>query len=1109
MAKSYRDRIGDLLKILQKPISSYAESKLKDCYGEDWKQAAHEILGYKVAKDRSENPEEWDILTWMHLILGGWSELFGKVLSPGDRSHIHELKDIRNDWAHQKPLSFDYTYRAFDNAELFLSAINSPTAEKVKEIKEQLQYEYFSKPTKRKVVKIKADPKSNLKPWRAVVAPHPDVREGKFSQAEFAADLWEVNKAVLGEPGTRRRPEYTDPKQFFSRTYITQGLGQLLRTGLSRLSNTGGEPIVRLQTNFGGGKTHSMLALYHLLSGEDPANLPGVDSFLAENDLSVPKNVRRVVLVGNKISPGEVHLKEDGTEVRTLWGEIAWQLGGREGYEMLRASDETGTNPGDRLSQLFKKYSPLVIFFDEWVAYARQLFDRNTRLPAGDFDTQFTFAQTLTEEIKNVDRALAIISLPQSEDELGSEGGKDALHRLGSAVGRIESTWQPASEYEAYEIVRRRLFDTEMDTKSRAEVIRGYRELYKNNSQHFPVHVQEEEYLRKLERTYPIHPSLFEHLYSTWSTIPRFQQTRGVLRLVAATIHSLWANQDGSVLIMPGTVPLDDPNVRREFTKFLGTTWNNIIDSEIDGATSIAANTDKENVNLGKVGASRRAARTLFLATSPLQKASHLGIDERAVKTGCTQPGESPAVFSDAVEHISKKSVYLYSEEGRYWYSEQPTLRKLAEDRKAAFDASNIYEVLEKQLLKSPKVKEKSDFSRIHIAPHSASEVADQQSVGLVILSPEEPHTAKDAHSPAMLKAAALLDSRGSGPRLNKNMIVFVAADEARLQDLEAAVRSWMAWGDILHDAELGKIEVTTGQLSSARSEKDEAYSQIQARIPETYRWLLIPEQADPKSPVTIEEYPIRGDKAIAQKAAEYMHRIKQLIPVMDGPRLKLEIDQVPLWSKNNTVSLDALAEYFSRYIYLPRIASRETLVHAVEDGVSSLTWNPHTFALASGYDPDKERFTDLHAGEQIRLSSMEKVLILQPQIGQGQVDSEIESNEEDSFGGEGAVEDEKTKTGTDGGSGSGGLQRPVKPAEAAAKKRFYGTVDLNPHAPSGKMGTIAEEVLAHLAADGARVKVHLEIEAESAEGFSEETVNTVLENTRTLGFEQKGFEQE
>jgi hypothetical protein len=413
---------------------------------------------------------------------------------------------------------------------------------------------------------------------------------------------------------------------------------------------------------------------------------------------------------------------------------------------------------------------------------------------------------------------------------------------------------------------------------------------------------------------------------------------------------------------------------------------------------------------------------------------------------------------------------------------------------------------MEKQLAKSPKVKEKSDFSRIHIAPHSASDVADQQSVGLVILSPEEPHTSGEKESPAMEKAASILDSRGAGPRLNKNMIVFAAVDATRLQELEDAVRSWMAWRNILNDIESGKIEVTTGQLSSASSEKEDAYSQIQARIPETYKWLLVPEQYDPKSAVTIEEYSIRGDKAIAQKAVEYLHNKELLIPIMDGPRLRLEIDQVPLWSKNNTVSYDALTEYFSRYIYLPRVASPDTIRHAIEDGVSSLTWNTNTFAVASGYDNHKGRFIDLHAGEQINLSSMEKAMLVQPKIAQEQV--ELEEKERRNTQLKGSVNQYSSSNETVLGVGEAEKDYSTENYTEVSKKRFYGSVALNPHAPSGQMGTIAEEILTHLLTSGAKVKVHLEIEAESEDGFSDETVNTVMENAQTLGFEQKGFEE-
>src|SRR6266436_6166514 len=179
----------------------------------------------------------------------------------------------------------------------------------------------------------------------------------------------------------------------------------MLARGLARLNGQGGDPVVELQTNFGGGKTHSELALYHLFSGTPASDLPGAEELVKELGIPIAKNVKRAVFVGTQISPGRLHKKPDGTVVRTLWGEIAWQLGGKEGFKLVKEADETGTNPGDSLKELFNKYSPCLILIDEWVAYARQLHE-GSELPAGTFDTQFTFAQDISESAKAAKKTL-------------------------------------------------------------------------------------------------------------------------------------------------------------------------------------------------------------------------------------------------------------------------------------------------------------------------------------------------------------------------------------------------------------------------------------------------------------------------------------------------------------------------------------------------------------------------------------------------------------------------------------------------------------------------------------------------------------------------------
>ena len=336
----------------------------------------------------------------------------------------------------------------------------------------------------------------------------------------------------------------------------------------------GGDPVVQLQTNFGGGKTHSMLALYHVFSGAKASELAGVDAVLAAAGVKGLPQVKCVVLVGNKISPGNPVTKPDGTVVRTLWGELAYQLGGKKAFARVKADDERATNPGDVLRELFKEYGPCLVLIDEWVAYARQLHDQSD-LPAGGFETQFTFAQALTESAKLAGNCLLVISLPASDTqgsphtqaddvEVGGIRGREALDRLRNVVGRVESSWRPATAEEGFEIVRRRLFEPLAGPdafKQRDVTARAFADLYHAQSAEFPPECRGGDYEKRIQAAYPIHPEIFDRLYTDWSTLVKFQRTRGVLRLMAAVIHSLWEKGDRNPLILPANMAIDDPRV--------------------------------------------------------------------------------------------------------------------------------------------------------------------------------------------------------------------------------------------------------------------------------------------------------------------------------------------------------------------------------------------------------------------------------------------------------------------------------------------------------------------------------------------------------------------
>jgi predicted AAA+ superfamily ATPase len=526
-----------------------------------------------------------------------------------------------------------------------------------------------------------------VKPWRDVVTPHPDVMKGQFSTAEFAADLHQV------ATGQSSSPEYADPREFFARTFITSGLQDLLERALRRLSGDGGaSPVVNLQTQFGGGKTHSMLALYHLFSGVEARSLPAgaqdvvghvLTAANGEPDPLAALRVRRVTLVGTRLSPGQTATKEDGTTIRTLWGELAWQLGeagtpggGQAAYERIAEADANGTPPGTVLDDMIREVveggEQILILVDEWVAYARLLVDAPAPLPGGTFEGQFTFAQHLTELAKSTPGVMLVVSIPDSESidnggggsalEVGGPKGRVALEMLQQVIGRNADDWRPATSLESFEIVRRRLFQ-QPDATALADiaaVAKQYVKFYQENNGFFPKEVTAPAYEARIKAAYPIHPELFDRLYEDWSALPKFQRTRGVLRLMSQVISALWNAGDTTPLITPGVVPVSSSDVYSEITHYLDDNWRPIIDKDVDGPGSTPVVIDGERPAFGSRHLTRRVARTVFMATVPTLRTQHVGVDIRRLRLGAAVPGDVMNHLGDARAQLSNTAPAVY-----------------------------------------------------------------------------------------------------------------------------------------------------------------------------------------------------------------------------------------------------------------------------------------------------------------------------------------------------------------------------------------------------------------------------------------------------------------
>lgn len=1115
MALSNHERVGKALDLLKDGLAPFVERELKATYAQQWLDQARDAAGPTQSRlFKDETRVQWDAWALLSVMWNQWNLVFRKTLGPAERSLVSELKDARNNWAHQRPFSSDDTYRALDSASRLLTAVSASQADDIEKMKNELlrvRFEEQLRTEKRKSAgtAIESQAASTLTPWREVVMPHRDVASGRYQQAEFAADLWQVH---IGEGSD----EYRHPTEFFRRTYLTTSLQHLLVGAVRRLSGQQGDPVVQLQTNFGGGKTHSMLALYHLFSGVTPGDLPGMDALMAEAGVAALPTARRVVLVGNKISPGNPVIKPDGTVVHTIWGELAWQLGGRPAYEQVRQDDERATSPGDRLRELFNEYGPCLVLIDEWVAYARQLHDQSD-LPGGSFETHFSFAQALTESAKLAEKCLLVISLPASDTtgsphavaedvEVGGERGRAALDRLRHAVGRVEASWRPASAEEGFEIVRRRLFEPMTEKRqfvARDAVARAFVDLYRDekHTHDFPHECRNPDYELRIKAAYPIHPEVFDRLYNDWSTLVKFQRTRGVLRLMAAVIHSLWEKGDRNPLILPANIAIDDQRVQFELTRYLSDNWTPVIAKDVDGPHALPLRIDAQFTNLGKYAACRRVARAIYLGSAPTQAAANRGIEDRRVKLGSVMPGESPATFGDALRRLSVEATYLYTDSNRYWYSTQPTVTKMAEDRaeRLARDPDKVVEEIDRRLREN--LKTRGDFVGTHPLPKGGQDVADEPEARLVVLGVEYPYS-KETDNKAETAAKAILESRGAGPRMYLNSLVFLAVDKARLQELDEGVRRYLAWQSIV--GEKTALNLTPHQVSQADQQLKGADGTVTARLPEAYNWLLVPIQATPQAPVTWQATRLTGQDALAARASKRLRSDEQLILVLGATRLRMELDRVPLW-RGDHVTVQQLMEDFGRYLYLPRLRDSSVLLGAVAKGVELLTWTSDGFAYAEGFDDENNRYRALRTGQLVDVSPQNTSgMLVRPERAQAQLDAE-------------AAERDKAVVTPGGGSvtpdlsgGTGPCPVDLGPVKRVVR-RFHGTVALDSSRAGRDAGKIAEEVIAHLEGlVGTSVSVTLEIEANAPNGFPENVVRTVTENARVLKFEpHTAFESE
>jgi predicted AAA+ superfamily ATPase len=1113
MALSNRDRIDRMFQTMAPALDDFIASVVGQgdaALGAEWTRLVQTKDMKKGAPaDKAYDPLDphlqFRILTEGNItntFKTGWYP-FDKTLGKAGQSFAIELREVRNTWAHNGTFSDDDAYRALDTGERLLKLVGAAKeADEVHLIRLNLRRVTADKDDKKTLKAAVDNPEaSGLKPWREVLPPHDDVATGNFAASEFAADLYKV--AFGGEQDSG----YADAVEFFRRTYLTEGLTDLVGRAVRRLSaDDNAPPVINLQTNFGGGKTHSMLALWHVAAGLAVGEFPqDTQELLTANGYTGAK-IKRIAIVGNHFSPsGES--KDDRTHINTIWGELAWQLGGSDAYALVAKSDADRTTPGEALHELLAKYSPALILIDEWVAYARSLVGRDD-LAGGTFDDQFTFAQSLTEAAKGTSGVLLVISIPASEsgddadkiiagnaEEVGGAHGLEALKRLQNVVRRVADQWRPASSAEAYQIVRQRLFD-QPDAAALASIsatARAYVEMYRKYTDDFPRESRDGAYEDRIKRTYPIHPELFDRLYEEWSSLERFQRTRGVLRLMSTVIHALWTGEDASPLIMPGSIPLATANVNAELTQYLQDSWKAIIDADVDGPNSEPARIDKEKPLFGQRSLTKRLARTVFFGAAPTIGSAHKGLETQRVFLGTAVPGDVPGNFHSALTQLGDRATYFYSGSGKYWYDLQANITRTAKDQAERLHKEDVWVEIVQRL--QAQARTRGDFAGVHVCPESHADIPDTDEARLVILHPKFAHK-RGTNSPAKAFAQKATEQRGTANRTNRNMLVYLAADEARLEELDAATRDYLGWTHVL--ANEADLDLTQNQKSQATQRQAQADQTAKSRLLQTFTWALVPSQPDAGAPFIVRETKVEGQsESLAERVSRRLGSDGDLSTRQAAVTIRLALNKVPQIWKDGYVTLGALWGLYCQYPYMPRLRDRKVLEEGILD--LPLIWQTDAFALAISFDTATERYIGLWIPGDTNSTpaATDSMVLVRPDVA-------VKQREEEQR----VVHEPVVPLPPVQEPGTPGDSPKVDVAFAPAKTRFYGVKTLSSDKIALDFKNIADEILAHLREPGTNLVVRVEIEAVDSSGFDDRKIRTVSENAHTLRFDQSGFEE-
>lgn len=871
--------------------------------------------------------------------------------------------------------------------------------------------------------------------WWEITTPHKDIIKGHFDESIFAADLGNV---INGNAPM----EYMDGAMFFEKTYLTNGLKDLLVSVLQRTSKKGiGQSVIQLQTPFGGGKTHSLLGLYHMFkSGKKLSHVDAVQAVKKTAKLKNIPNIKVAAFIGTHAN---------ALTDKTPWGEIADQLGV---YELMKEDDKKRISPGKKkILEMLEKAGTSLILMDELMEYVVKK-DRAEELQNVVIGQTLAFLQELTEAVATTKTSVLVITLPASTQAFDTNAIQ-ALNKLQTVAGRVESVVQPVEGMEIYEVIRKRLFDDIGTEKQHAKVAQWFFSLYHELEDAVPAEFKTTEYRSKIEKAYPFHPELIDVLHERWGSYSTFQRTRGVLRMLAVALGDLYQKRLPSALIQSSMIPLGNATVKREFIKHIGNEYDSVVAADISEKGAKAPQIDRQ---MGSEYQKQKIATSLATAVFmySFSGSGRKGLNIRELRVTILREGIQKTIVGDAVKNLEEELWYFHSSNGMYSFRNQANLNRVIVDCENQVTDEEVETEL-RTILK----KQIGNNFETYLWPEHPSDVPDSRKIKLVVMSTKMPHPSKNEKS----FTDEIFTKAGSGYRVYKNGMLLLAIDDHTAINLQQSIRRLLAL-ELVQKKEIQTQNISKNDQAELSRKTKEERSKIPFLLHSAYRWLSHLTSEGPRW-LDLGIPTVGAHSSFTSRVMEYMIDeellIRQISPKVILKHTKLDDE--------GELKISNIYEMYLKTPGLPLLVNYETLFGGIRIGV-----NKGLFGLRTD--------TGIVLGQSIFDIQGEMDL-----LGKSKAVSLIPAEDKD----EKPVDGKKQK-----GTGDRKTDKEEKGGAKKDKAQLTKSLVITAKIPWEKLSSIIGGVLAPLKEKDGSIQLKLDIKAITETGFDRTTLDSRVKET-------------